>query len=100
VYQRLIEKNSTETGCIYGRVVGMNHNWRKAVIEVNPTNQTKEPENFARVAQRFALPACGWAWTLFGSRKNPKPEKCSKMPQNPTRQVHALLGSGFDIRII
>jgi hypothetical protein len=44
-------------------------------------------------AQRFALPACGRAWILFGSRKNPKPEKCLKMPQNPTRQVHALLGN-------
>ena len=22
-----------------------------------------------------------------------KPEKCSKMPQNPTRQVHAVLGA-------
>jgi len=27
-------------------------------------------------AQRLALPACGRAWTMFGSRKNPKPEKC------------------------
>jgi hypothetical protein len=26
--------------------------------------------------------------------KSPKPEKYSKMPQNPTRQVHALL-AGF-----
>jgi hypothetical protein len=26
--------------------------------------------------QRFALPACGRAWTRLGSRKNPKPEKC------------------------
>jgi hypothetical protein len=43
-------------------------------------------------AQRFALPACGRAWTMFGSRKNSKREKCLKMPQNPTRQVHALLG--------
>ena len=41
--------------------------------------------------ERLALPACGWAWILFGSRKNPTPEKCLKMPQNPTRQVHALL---------
>jgi len=24
-------------------------------------------------------------------RKNSKPEKCLKMPQNPTRRVHALL---------
>jgi len=46
-----------------------------------------------KTAQRFALPACGRAWTLFGSRKNLKPEKCLKMPQTPTRQVHALLGS-------
>ena len=42
-------------------------------------------------AQRLALPACGRAWILLGSRKNPKREKCLKMPQNPTRQVHALL---------
>jgi hypothetical protein len=28
---------------------------------------------------------------MFGSRKNSQPEKCSKMPQTPTRQVHALL---------
>jgi hypothetical protein len=26
------------------------------------------------------------------SRKNSKPENYRKMPQNPTRQVHALLG--------
>jgi len=44
-------------------------------------------------AQRLALPACGRAWEMFESRKSPKPEKCLKMPQNPTRQVHALLGA-------
>jgi hypothetical protein len=27
-------------------------------------------------AQRFALVACGRAWTMFESRKSPKPEKC------------------------
>ena len=43
------------------------------------------------VAQRFALLALGRAWILFESRKNPKPEKCSKMLQNPQRPVHALL---------
>jgi hypothetical protein len=48
-------------------------------------------------AQRFALPACGRAWIRFGSRKNSKREKCSKMPQNPTRQVHALLAGVFYI---
>jgi hypothetical protein len=37
-------------------------------------------------AQRFALPALGRAWILFGRRK------CLKMPQNPTRPLHALLG--------
>jgi hypothetical protein len=31
---------------------------------------------------------------MLGSRKNPKRGECSKMPQNPTRQVHALL-EGF-----
>jgi len=30
----------------------------------------------------------------LGAGQNSKPEKCLKMPQNPTRQVHALLG-GF-----
>ena len=49
---------------------------------------------FTIAAERFALPACGRAWILLGSRKNSKRGKCSKMPQNPTRQVHALLG-GF-----
>jgi hypothetical protein len=49
---------------------------------------------FGAASQRFALPACGRAWIRFGSRKNSKRGKCSKMPQNPTRQVHALLG-GF-----
>src|SRR3990172_7183853 len=29
---------------------------------------------------------------MFGSRKNTKPEKCLKMPQNPQRPVHAVLG--------
>ena len=46
-------------------------------------------------AQRFALPACGRAWILFGSKKNSKREKCLKMPQNPTRQVHAMLARSY-----
>jgi hypothetical protein len=46
-------------------------------------------------AERFALLALGRAWILLGSRENSKPEKCLKMPQNPTRQVHALLGTVF-----
>jgi hypothetical protein len=29
------------------------------------------------------------------AEKNSKPEKCSKKPQNPTRQVHALLGGSW-----
>jgi hypothetical protein len=49
---------------------------------------------FGAASQRFALPACGRAWIRFGSRKNSKRGKCLKMPQNPTRQVHALL-AGF-----
>jgi hypothetical protein len=35
------------------------------------------------------------AWTKFGSRKNSKPEICSKMLQKPTRQMHALLGCHY-----
>jgi len=27
------------------------------------------------------------------AEKNSKPEKCLKMPQTPTRRVHAVLGS-------
>jgi hypothetical protein len=43
-------------------------------------------------AQRLALLALGRAWILLESRKILKLEEYSKMPQNPTRQVHALLG--------
>jgi hypothetical protein len=43
-------------------------------------------------AQRLALLTLGRAWTMFGSRKNSKPEKCLKMPQTPQRPVHAVLG--------
>jgi hypothetical protein len=46
-------------------------------------------------AQRFALLALGQAWILFGSRENSKPENYRKMPQNPQRPVHALLGGVF-----
>jgi hypothetical protein len=35
---------------------------------------------------------------MLESRKNLKPEKYSKMAQNPTRQVHALLGMDLQIR--
>jgi len=45
--------------------------------------------------QRLALLALGRAWILFGSRENSKPENYRKMPQNPQRPVHALLGGGF-----
>ena len=44
------------------------------------------------VAHRFTLLALGRAWILLGSRKNLKPEKCSKMRQNLQRPVHAVLG--------
>ena len=44
-------------------------------------------------AQRFALPASGQAWTLFGSRKNLKPHKVLENAQTPTCRVHAVLGS-------
>jgi hypothetical protein len=42
--------------------------------------------------QRFALLALGQAWTLLGSRKNPKPGKSSKIRTLPTRPLHAVLG--------
>ncbi|HEV2876539.1 MAG TPA: hypothetical protein VGW09_04620 [Nitrososphaeraceae archaeon] len=43
-------------------------------------------------AQRLALLALGRAWIMLESRKNSKRGKCLKMPQNPQRPVHALLG--------
>jgi hypothetical protein len=45
----------------------------------------------ARKHPTVCVVAVGRAWILFGSRKNSKPEKCSKMPQNPHRPLHALL---------
>ena len=66
------------------------HHWQNRLIYIKILKGS---------AQRFALPACGRVWTMLGSRKNSKPEKCLKMPQNPTRQVHALLG-GFDLPAI
>ena len=36
----------------------------------------------------------------LGAGKSPKPEKCLKMPQNPTRQVHALLATVFVNRLL
>jgi hypothetical protein len=50
-------------------------------------------------AERFALLALGGAWILFGSRENSKRGKCLKMPQNPQRPVHALLGSFYLLQI-
>ena len=40
---------------------------------------------------RYALSGHRWAWILFGSRENSKPEKCLKTPQNPQCPVHAVL---------
>jgi len=44
---------------------------------------------FDFAAQRLALLALGRAWTLFGSRKNSKPEKYSKKPHAAKRQSPA-----------
>jgi hypothetical protein len=49
--------------------------------------------DYLEASQRLALLALGQAWTLLGSRKNSKPEKCLKKPQNPQRPVHAVLGN-------
>jgi hypothetical protein len=47
--------------------------------------------------QEHANGLCYWAlgrvWTLLGSRKNSKLEKCLKTAQNPQRPVHALLSA-------
>jgi hypothetical protein len=37
-----------------------------------------------------------FAW----EQENSKPEKCSKMPQNSTRQAHAMLGGVLDFAIL
>jgi hypothetical protein len=49
-------------------------------------------------AQRFALAAGGQDEIRFESRKNPKPEKCLKMRQNPTSRLHALLGGSMNAK--
>jgi hypothetical protein len=36
-------------------------------------------------------------WTLLGSRENFKIEKCLKMRQNPTRQVHPIKMAGHPV---
>ena len=53
---------------------------------------------FAGACQRFALPASGRDEIRFESRKNSKPEKCSKMATNPTCRVHALLDPALDLQ--
>jgi hypothetical protein len=62
------------------------------------------PRNGGRSESIFQLPVApplSWcAWIHFGSRKNPNPEKCSKMPQNPRHPVHDVLGSAYFLRII
>jgi hypothetical protein len=62
--------------------------------QTQSTKQTCQKRicNFGEAAQRFALPAGGRDEIRFGRRKNSKPENYSKMPQNPTSRVHALLG--------
>jgi hypothetical protein len=46
------------------------------------------------LANGLRYPRVGGRGQGLRCRKNPKPEKCLKMPQNPTRRVHALL-AGF-----
>jgi hypothetical protein len=46
---------------------------------------------FRNASQRFALAAGGRAGIRSKSRKNPKPKKCLKTVQNPTRQVQHLM---------
>src|SRR5262245_1104814 len=42
----------------------------------------------------------GGVWTMLGSRKNSKPEKCLKMPPKPRRPVHAVLAGFLVSRLI
>ena len=42
-------------------------------------------------AQRLALVAGGWAWTMFESRKNSQPEKGLEIRTLPTSPLHAML---------
>jgi len=51
-------------------------------------------------AQRFALLAGGRAWTMLGSRRNSKPEKCLNMVTNPTCPVHAVLARQDDLPML
>ena len=44
------------------------------------------------VAQRFALLAGGWAWTMLIIVVNAEARKMLENATNPTSQVHAVLG--------
>ena len=49
-------------------------------------------------SQRFALVACGWAWTMLESRENSKREKYLKIRTLPTRPLHAMLDELLNYR--
>jgi len=48
---------------------------------------------FSEAPNGLRYPRVGGRGQCLRCRKSPKPEKCLKMPQTPTRRVHALLGA-------
>ena len=69
---------------IFNGVISLKTAGIKPIIYVWTTNKF-----LRQAAQRLALLALGRAWILFGRRKK---LQARKMPQNPQRQVHDVLG--------
>jgi len=78
-----------------------NPNPKKFILKVSSYNNTMLRDAFFAFRDFFdsfnglRYLRVGGRGFCLGSRKNSKRGKCSKMPQNPTRQVHALLGCVF-----
>jgi len=56
------------TVCVTGGWVGVDNAWEQ--------EKARSQKNARKFVQRLALPACGRAWILLGSRTNSKPRKC------------------------
>ncbi len=54
------------------------------------------PMLFDQAPNGLRYPRVGGRGKCLRCRKKPKPEKYSKIAQNPTRRVHALLGVFFE----
>jgi hypothetical protein len=93
--------NQTQTLKPYSLKPDSNLDLKTAPLKTNFLFQTQSPICdkdtllLRGVAQRFALAAVGWAGIMPESRILLGRRKSPKMPQNPRRPLHALLGAFF-----